>query len=172
MVGAGFVAVTPADPAAVISDARIATLTWVLLTNVVVLFDPLNCTVAPFAKPAPFTVRVKAAEPAVTLDGESEVSVGGALLVVNNTAFDAAPAEGLVTITLIVPAVAMSAAERAADNCAGLMKVVLFETPLNFTTDPGTKPEPFTVSVNAGPPDIALGGDSDAMEKLELLMEN
>ena len=172
MVGAGFVTVMLADPAAAISEARIAALTWVLLTNVVVLLDPLNCTVAPFTKPTPFTVRVKAAEPAVTPEGESELTVGGAPLIVNNAAFDVTPRAGFVTVTLIVPAVAISAAVRLADNCVELMKVVFFTTPLNFTTDPDTKPEPFTVNVKAGPPDTALGGDSDVIEKLELLMEN
>ena len=66
-------------------------MTWELVTNAVVLFDPLNCTVAPFTKPTPFTVRVKAAEPAVTPGGESEVTVGGAPLIVNNAALDVMP---------------------------------------------------------------------------------
>ena len=131
MVGAGFVTVTLADPAEAISEARIAALTWVLLTNVVVLFDPLNCTVAPFRKPTPFTVSVKAAEPAVTPEGESELTVGGPLIV-NNAAFDVTPRAGFVTVTLIVPAVAISAAVRLADNWVALMNVVFFDNTIEF----------------------------------------
>lgn len=171
MVGAGFVTVKAADPAAAMSDARIAALTCVLLTKVVALFAPLNCKTAPFRKPAPFTVRVKAAEPAVTLDGESELIVGDALLIVNEAAFEV-PAPGFVTVTLVTPAAAISAVVIAVDNCVELMKVVFFTTPLNFTTDPDAKPEPFTTNVNAGPPAVALDGESDVIEKLELLMAN
>jgi hypothetical protein len=54
----------------------------------------------------------------------------------------------------------------------GLTKVVFFTTPLNFTTAPDTKPVPFTVNVNADPPAVAPDGESDVIEKLELLMAN
>jgi hypothetical protein len=46
------------------------------LTKIVVLLVPFHCTVAPETKPEPFTVRVKAALPAVALFGESVVTVG------------------------------------------------------------------------------------------------
>ena len=73
--GAGFVTVTFTVAAVAISVAVMAAVTGVPLTKVVVRFAPLNCTVAPFTKPVPFTVRVKPAPPAVALDGEREVIV-------------------------------------------------------------------------------------------------
>ncbi len=80
--GAGFVTVTVAVPAVVISAAVIAAVNCVAFTNVVVLAAPLNFTTDVDTKPVPFTVRVKAAPPAVALVGESEVTVGAGLLMV------------------------------------------------------------------------------------------
>ena len=94
------------------------------------------------------------------------------MLIVNDAAFDVPLEAGFVTVTLVVPAVAISVAVIAADSCDGLTKVVFFTTPLNFTTAPDTKPVPFTVNVNADPPAAALEGESDVIEKLELLMAN
>ena len=65
-----------------ISAAVIAAVNCVAFTNVVVLAAPLNFTTDVETKPVPFTVRVKAAPPAVALVGESEVSVGAGLLTV------------------------------------------------------------------------------------------
>ena len=78
----GFVMVTGAVPAVAISAAVIAAVSCVAFTNVVVLAAPLNFTTDVDTKPVPFTVRVKAALPAVALDGEREVSVGAGLLTV------------------------------------------------------------------------------------------
>jgi len=80
--GAGLVTVTFAVPAVAISAAVIAAVSCVALTNVVVLAAPLNFTTDVDTKPVPFTVRVKAAPPAVALVGEREVSVGAGLLMV------------------------------------------------------------------------------------------
>ena len=80
--GAGFVTVTGAVPAAAISAAVIAAVNCVAFTNVVVLAAPLNFTTDVETKPVPFTVRVKAAPPAVALVGAREVSVGAGLLMV------------------------------------------------------------------------------------------
>jgi hypothetical protein len=100
------------------------------------------------------------------------LTVGVRLLIVNDAAFDVLLEAGFVTVTLVVPAVAISAEVIAADSCVGLTKVVFFTTPLNFTTAPDTKPVPFTVNVNADPPAVALEGESDVIEKMELLMAN
>lgn len=116
MVGTGFVTVTLAEPAEAISDAKIAAVTCVLLTNVVALPEPLNCTVAPLTKPPPLTVIVNAADPAEALDGDSKLTVGVRLLIVNDAAFDVPLEAGFVTVTLVVPAVAISAAVIAADS--------------------------------------------------------
>ena len=118
------------------------------------------------------TVNVNAGPPAVALDGDNEPMVGVGVLIVNDAAFDVPPEAGFVTVTLVVPAVAISAAVMAADNCVELTKVVFFTTPLNFATAPDTKPEPLSVNVNAGPPALAFEGDSEVMEKLELLIAN
>jgi hypothetical protein len=80
--GAGFVTVTGAVPAVAISAAVIAAVNCVAFTNVVVLAAPLNFTTDVETKPVPFTVRVKAAPPAMALVGEREVSVGAGLLMV------------------------------------------------------------------------------------------
>src|SRR5262249_28454652 len=55
--GAGFVTVTVAEPAVAISAAEMAAVSWVALTNVVVLAAPLNFTTDVDTKPVPFTVR-------------------------------------------------------------------------------------------------------------------
>jgi hypothetical protein len=101
VVGAGFVTVTFAVPAAAISEARIAAVNCVLLTKVDVRLAPLNCTLAPFTNPVPFTVSVNAPEPAKTLEGDSEESVGTVLLTVKVAAFDVPPpGAGFVTVML------------------------------------------------------------------------
>src|SRR5690242_13631372 len=74
------------------------------------------------------------------------------------TAFDIPP-PGLVTVTLKLPAVAMSKARRAAVSCVALTKVVERPLPLKLTAAPLTKYVPFTVKVNAAPPAIALVGE-------------
>jgi len=117
VVGLGFVTVTVAAPAAAISDARIAAVTLLLLTNVVVRFAPLNCTVAPVTNPLPLIVSVNAAPPAFALDGDKDVRVGGALLIVNEAAFEVPPpGDGFVTVIFTALAATRSAAGMAALN--------------------------------------------------------
>jgi hypothetical protein len=74
--GAGLVTVTGNVPAVAMAVAGIAAVTCVELTNVVVAAVPLKFTTEVLMKPVPFTVRVKAAPPAVALEGDSEVMVG------------------------------------------------------------------------------------------------
>ena len=152
------------------SEDKIAAVICVLLTNVVDLGAPLKFTVAPFTKPTPLTVNVNAAEPAATVEGESELIVGTALLIVKEAAFEAPPGAGFITVTLAVPALAISAAVIAAVNCVTLMNVVVLAVPLNFTTDVETKEVPFTVRVKAAPPAVALVGESDVTAGAGLLM--
>jgi hypothetical protein len=98
------------------SAAAIVAVNCVALSNVVVFETPPNFTTAPETKPVPFTVRVKAAPPAVVLGGESDVIVKfEVLLIVKVWAFDVPPpGAGFVTVTLTGPAVAISAAVIAA----------------------------------------------------------
>ncbi len=74
------------------------------------------------------------------------------------TAFDVPP-PGLVTVTLKLPAVAMSEARMAAVSCVALTVVVVRALPLKLTVEPLTKFVPFTVKVNPAPPAMALVGE-------------
>jgi len=80
---------------------------------------PFQLTTELETKFVPATISVKAASPAVIVEGESIAIVGvpGKLMV--KTAADEAPAE-LVTVTLAVPVLAMSLAETAAASCVEL----------------------------------------------------
>ena len=146
------------------------------LTNVVVLALPLKLTTELETKFVPLTVNVKAAAPAVTLVGEIDVSVGtgfGALATLKTTAVEVPPpGVGLITVTLALPAVAMSEARMAAVSCVALTKVVVFALPLNWTTDVETKFVPLTVRVNAAPPAVAPVGDSEVIAGAGLLTVN
>jgi hypothetical protein len=59
---------------------------------------------------------------------------------------------GLTTVTLALPGLAVKLAGTVALNCAPPRNVVTNGAPFHCTTEPATKPEPLTVSVNAGPP--------------------
>ena len=125
---------------------------------------PLKFTTDEATKLVPFTVSVKAAPPADALVGESEVIVGTGLFTANAEFADVPPpGAGLVTVTLNVPAAAMSAAVIAAVTCVALTKVVVAAAPLKFTTDDELKFVPFTVSVKAVPPANALVGESEVI---------
>src|SRR5437870_1474999 len=79
--GVGENTVTDAVPMVAMSPAVIAACSWVLLTNVVVRALLFHRTTDPLTKFVPFTVRVKAAAPAVALLGDSEATVGTGLVV-------------------------------------------------------------------------------------------
>jgi hypothetical protein len=133
--------------------------------------DP-KFTVAPVTKPVPARVNVNDAPPAVAEVGAVEVSAGpaAALIVKDRFADVPPPGTGLVTVTVAVPAVAMSAAVIAAVSCVALTNVVVLAAPLNFTTDADTKPVPFTVRVKAAPPAVALVGAREVSVGAGLLM--
>jgi hypothetical protein len=57
-----------------------------------------------------------------------------------------------------VAGVAISAERMLAVNWDPLTKLVALGLPFQVTSDPDTKPVPFTVSTNAGPPGMALVG--------------
>jgi len=77
--GAGLNTVTWAVPADAISPAAIPACSCVPLTYVVVRLDPFQFTTDPLINPLPFTVRVKAAVPAVAETGDREVIDGTGL---------------------------------------------------------------------------------------------
>ena len=81
---------------------------------------PFHLTTELELKPVPFTVRVKAGSPAVLLVGLKPVVVGTGLFTVKAWALEVPPpGEWLYTVTLAVPAVAMSEAGMAAVSCVG-----------------------------------------------------
>ena len=133
--------------------------------------DP-KFTVAPVTKPVPVRVSVKAAPLTVAMVGAIELSVGPetALIVKERVADVPPPGAGFVTLTVAVPAVAISAAMIAAVNFVVLTNVVVLVAPLNFTSDVDTKPVPLTVKVKAAPPAVALVGEREVAVGAGLLM--
>jgi hypothetical protein len=156
-----------------ISAAGIVATICVLVTEegVIAGLDP-KFTVAPVTKPVPVIVIVNAVPPTVEEVGAIEASVGPeTALIVNDRLPDVPPpGAGLVTITVAVPAVAISAAVIAAVNCVALTNVVVLATPLNFTTEVDTNPVPLTVRVKAAPPAVALVGEREVAVGAGLLM--
>lgn len=157
--GAGLFTETLAVPAIAMSLAGIAAVSCVALTNVVVRWLPFHHTVELFTNPLPLRVSVNAAPPAAAEFGFRLVSAGAGLLIVNvAAAVVPPPGAGLVTVTLAVPAVAISVAGIAAVNCVALTKVVVRKPPFHHTVESLMKFEPLIVSVNAAPPAIAEVG--------------
>src|SRR5260370_20065733 len=85
-------------PAEAMSLAGIAAVTCVALANVVVRFEPLTWTVAPFTKFEPLAVSVKAGPPAVAVLGEMLVRDGGGVVTVKVTGADVPPPGGFTVI--------------------------------------------------------------------------
>jgi hypothetical protein len=82
-----------------------------------------------------------------------------AALIVKVWAFEVPPpGVGLNTVTVAVPADAMSAAVIAAVSWVAETYVVVRFEPFHWTTEPLMKLLPFTVSVKAGPPAVAEAG--------------
>lgn len=113
--GVGFFTVTGTVPALAISAPLMATVSCVLLTNVVLRSLPSQSTTAPLTNLLPFTVKVKSPFPAITLAGESELRTGTGLLIENDRLPDVPPpGAGVMTETAIEPVVARSSAPIAA----------------------------------------------------------
>src|SRR5258708_461022 len=134
--GTGLFTQTFATPIAAISAPVIVAVTRVALTNVVDSGLPLKFTSDDDTNPVPFTVSVNAPPPAAAPGRDREVIVGTGLFAVNGEFPDGPPpGAGLVTVTLNVPAVAMSAAVIDAVSCVALTGVVTRALPLKFTTE-------------------------------------
>jgi hypothetical protein len=171
--GAGVTTVTGTLAAAAMSAAVIAVVSCVALTNVVVRALPFQFTVEPFTKLVPFAVSVKAVPPAIAPAGLKLVRVGAGLLTAKLSAAEVPPpGVGVNTVIGTLPAVAMSAAVIAAVSCVALTNVVARALPFQRTLAPLTKLVPFTVSVNAGPPALALAGDRLEIAGAGLLVVN
>jgi hypothetical protein len=104
-------------------------------------------------------VSVKAPLPTAALLGDSELSVGTGLLMVNVLPAEVPPpGVGVNTVTEAVPAVAMSAAVICAWSWVLLTNVVARLLPFQRTTDVIAKFDPFAVRVKAAPPATLLVG--------------
>jgi len=68
------------------------------------------------------------------------------------------PGAGFTTVTLAMPAAAMSVARIVAVSCVGETNVVARAAPFQFTVELLKKLPPLTVSVAVGPPAVALVG--------------
>ena len=98
-------AVTLAEPAAIMSAARIAAVSRVVDTNVVVRGKPFQFTTAPLTRPLPLTVSVNGAPPGAVVVGLKLVIAGTALVptVVTAVALLLAPLESVeVVLTVAV----------------------------------------------------------------------
>ena len=88
---------------------------WVLLTKTVARFDPFQRTLDPLTKLLPLTTNVNGSPPVTAEVGATLVMLGVGLLIANAAAAESPP-PGLATVTLAVPAAAMSLAGIAALN--------------------------------------------------------
>ncbi len=163
--GAGFCTVIDVNaPALVKSDARIAAVNCVALTNVVTRLAPFTKTVAPETKFVPFTVRVNPTPPTTTAVGLNEVTVGVGFWTANGRLLEVPPpvAPGVETVTVaLVVAPPRDVDETVAINCVLLTKVVGRLVPFNCTVDPCTKLLPVTVSVTLVAPKVTTVGVID-----------
>src|SRR5947207_10054230 len=104
-------------------------------------------------------------DPAWTLDALSATEEVG-LVISKKTKFEVPPPGlGLATFTHAVPALAMSVEKMVAFNCDLPTTVVARVLPFHFTTEPETKPVPFSVNDNRAPPGFVPSGTSGSLIK-------
>ena len=160
----GLVTETLIVPTLATSEDNIEVVICVSLTNAVVRETPLIFTVEPLTKFVPFTTSVNPGEPATTLDGTSDETVGAGSSTLKDSVFDVPPpGVGLVTDTSTGPTIVIPDDGMAAVNCEALTKIVGSATPPKFTVEAETKLLPFTVSVNDPLPETALTGEMEFM---------
>jgi len=107
-------------------------------------------------KPVPYMFSVKAVLPATATPGLRMAIVGSGGLMVK-TAAEELPVM-LLTVTLAVPTLAIRAAGTVAVICVALMNVAANCVAPKATVEVEVKLLPFTVSVKAAPPAMALAG--------------
>src|SRR5688572_19029581 len=127
------------------------------------LLPESDTTAPPAGAPAVSITAPVEFDPPVTVAGfsvsdcSSAVGGGGAALTVNVSALESA-VPGFATVTCLFPSVVMSEEGIDARTCVAESTVVVLDEPFHFTTAPDTNPDPVTVSVNAGPPAVAVLG--------------
>ncbi len=148
-----------AVPAFRTSCRRMAALTSVGETYVVGRPDPFQSTFEVGTNPAPFTIRLKSAEPALTDEGTRPVINGTGLTTVTVCEFDVPPpGVGFDTVTKAVPPDVISVSLTMAVSRAGETKVVSLLEPPQKTVDVGTKPAPSTVIMKLPLPAVTMFG--------------
>ena len=148
---------TEAVPAVAIRFAGTAAVSCVAETKVVLSGDPFQVTTVLLENPDPLAVRVNAALPATAVLGEMLVRVSAAAVIVNVTALETWPP--LWTVIDAEPACTIRFAGTVAVTCPVLTGVVASAKVFQYTIVLLLKPVPFTVSVKAGPPDVAEEGE-------------
>jgi transcription initiation factor TFIIIB Brf1 subunit/transcription initiation factor TFIIB len=144
------------------SAAVMAACKLVLERKVVVRGTPFHWIAEEEMKLVPVTVSVNAASPDRTVLGLSDVAAGTGLPIVNVSGLEVPPpGTGVVTVTMALPAVAISAAVTAACKLVLETNVVVRALPFHWIVEEETKLDPVTVSVNAAPPAPAKLGFSD-----------
>jgi len=162
--GAGLETVTIAVPALATSAAVIAACKEVLETNVVVRALPFHWTVEDNKKFVPVTVSVNAAPGATAELGFKDAIVGTGLLMAKINALEVPPpGPGVETVTIAVPALAMSAAVIAACKVVLETKVAVRALPFHWTVEDDTKFVPVILSVKPAPPATVELGFKDAI---------
>lgn len=166
----GFWTVMLGVPVFAIRVAGTAAVNCPPFTKVVTSGEPFHCTVGPAVKIPPEdrkllpkTVRLNVGPPATDAPGLSDVMTGPPTvtgLILNVSALEAV-LPGVITVTLALPAFAIRLPGTAAVNCVAFTNVVESGEPFHCTVEPETKPEPLTVSVNAGPPTVVPFGPSE-----------
>ena len=160
--------VIAAVPADAIRLAETGAVSWPAFTNVVDNPEPFHCTDAPERNPLPLTVSVNADPPTVALAGFREVSMGVGLLTRKLRPLDVSPPD--TTVIVAVPAAVVRLAETGAVSWPAFTNVVTNPEPFHCTDAPERNPLPLTVSVNAGPPAVALVGFRDVSTGVGLLI--
>src|SRR6267143_1859986 len=154
--GGGLNTVTRAVPAVTRSVIGITAVNCVGETYVVARAAPFHCTTELLTKFVPVTVSVNPGPPATAEVGLKLVIVGIGFRTVKVCGLDIPPPGGGVnTVTVAVPATAMSAAEIAAVTCVAETYVVARAAPFHCTTELEIKFVPVTVSVNCAAPATA-----------------
>ena len=118
---------------------------------------PPTRTVELELKFVPVTVSVSAALPAATVLVERSLAPGTGLFTVKVVTREGLP-PGLATITKGVPATAIALAGTATCNCVAFLYAAETGVDLKVTIELGVNPVPVRMSVNAGPPAVALAG--------------
>ena len=166
--GVGVLTVTGTVPAVLTWAALTEAVNCKPLTKVVGNAVPFQLITELLIKFVPFTVRVNAADPAVTLAGDNELIVGRgfvAIVPIVNTSVLELPPPGvpLTTVILALPGFATKTSVIFAVNCVALIYVVDNAVPFQFIVEPVIKLVPVIVIVKDGSPAVTLEGEIAAI---------